>query len=266
MSQDISHLLNAWAYNPDEWTVRVIRGDDARDRIQMRLDLGVLQMEMEGRPDGYRPHGCESWLHYFQKRLKERGPSDGEASPFQLSPQDCQLLLREGNQYYYRYRCFWTLKRYELCARDTLRNLRLFAFIRQHAAQEADKLRFDQWRPYVIMMHTRAVATPLLEAGDVAGALQMIDHGIKGIEQFLEEHSQTHRAEDCHDLTFLKRWREEVAERSPTGRRAAQVAALHEQLNTAVAEERFEEAAKLRDELRKMQSTAKGGGDPVAGG
>ncbi|MGE0607959.1 MAG: UvrB/UvrC motif-containing protein [Pirellulales bacterium] len=258
MSQDLSNLLDAWPYNPEDWTVRLIHGDDGREKIQMRLDLGVLQMQMDGRPDGQRPNGCESWLHFYQQRQRESGDAATDQAEFRLDSRDCQILLREGNQYYYRYRCFWSLKRYELCARDTLRNLRLFTFVRQYAAQQADKLRFDQWRPYVTMMHARAVATPLLEAGDVVGAIGVIDHGIQGIQDFLEEYSQTQRAEDCQDLLFLQRWREEVAERSPSGRRAAKVAALHEQLNTAVAEERFEEAAHLRDELRKLQPPSAG--------
>ena len=82
--------------------------------------------------------------------------------PWNQSETQRVRLLREGVQYYHRYISFWHLERYELCARDTNRNLRLFAFVREHARHTRDKLQFDQWRPYVTMMHARAVATPLI--------------------------------------------------------------------------------------------------------
>ncbi len=68
---------------------------------------------------------------------------------------------------------------------DTNRNLRLFAFVREYARHNKDKLAFDQWRPYVTMMHTRAVATPLVELRDFEAALGVIDAGVEKIHRFL---------------------------------------------------------------------------------
>ena len=36
---------------------RKIVGEDGKEKLQVRLDLGLLQMELNGRPDGERPHG-----------------------------------------------------------------------------------------------------------------------------------------------------------------------------------------------------------------
>ena len=44
MSKDITRLLQGWDYEPDEIIVRVVRGDDGRDKIQMRVDMGLVQM------------------------------------------------------------------------------------------------------------------------------------------------------------------------------------------------------------------------------
>ena len=68
-SKDIAPVLRGWEYEPGSINVRKISGLDGREKIQMRLDLGLLQMEVTGRPDGERPHGCESLLEYFEKRL-----------------------------------------------------------------------------------------------------------------------------------------------------------------------------------------------------
>ena len=231
--------------------VRLIPGDDGREKIQLRLDLGVLQMEFDGRPDGERPNGYESWLDYYQaQQVTHHGPTE-----FRLSSDDCALLLREGIQYYHRYLSFWHLNRYELCARDTARNLRLFSFVREFAEHERDKLQFDQWRPYVIMMHSRAVATPLVEMRDFAGALPAIESGIRAIWRFLEEYQQTERAETCSELNLLKRWAEEVrtmALESGASDQRTSIQILQMKLDEAVAEERFEDAALLRDEISRL--------------
>ena len=52
MSRDIDDALDGWEYKPDVVQARVTEAGDGRDVIQMRLDLGVLQLELAGRPDG----------------------------------------------------------------------------------------------------------------------------------------------------------------------------------------------------------------------
>jgi hypothetical protein len=175
--------------------------------------------------------------------------------------------LREGVQYYHRYVCFWHLNWYELCARDTERNLRLFKFVREHARHDRDKLRFDQWRPYVTMMHARAVATPLVELEQWDAAAGVVDAGIRGIERFLEEYNQVQRASELGELTFLRKWREEIQAKIQEQGGAAveapadvaakppnRAAELRSQIELAIAEERFEDAAVLRDELKRIDA------------
>ncbi len=61
---DLRELLQSWSYEPGRVNARRITGADDRQRLQVRIDLGVLQMEMEGRPDGQRPQDYESLLAY----------------------------------------------------------------------------------------------------------------------------------------------------------------------------------------------------------
>ena len=72
MSSDLTSILEDWPYEPGQINVRLIEGDQGDPKIQMRLDLGILQMEVSGRPDGQRPNGCESLLEYFESVLDER--------------------------------------------------------------------------------------------------------------------------------------------------------------------------------------------------
>jgi hypothetical protein len=264
VSFDIDPILHDWAYRPDEITVRVIQSDAGQRKIQLRLDLGVLQMEFDGRPDGRRIHDCSSWYEYHQKRQRDHDTANPDGAPYLLEPEDCAELLREGVQYYHRYICFWHLGFYELCARDTERNLRLFSFVRGHARDDRDKLRFDQWRPYVTMMHARAVATPLVELEQWDAAAGVLDAGIRGIEQFLEEYDQSNQASQVGELTFLRRWKEEIltkikpdametmTESAIAATAVDRVADLRAQIESAVLEERYEDAARLRDELKRL--------------
>src|SRR5690606_22569357 len=197
------------AHDPDRFSVRIVQGDDGRDKIQVRLDLGLLQMEIDGRPDGQRPEGQDSWFDVFRARQEAHDTANPDGASFQLSSQDCQLLLREGVQYYHRYLSFWHLQRYELCARDTSRNLRLFAFVKEFAGKDQDRLMFDQYRPYVTMMLTKAVAPPVVELRQHDAAIQVIDAGISSIRSFLAEYGQLESADRCSELTHLERWRDQ---------------------------------------------------------
>lgn len=268
--QDLSRLLAEWPFEPDGITVRVITGEDGREKIQLRVDLGLLQMEVDGRPDGATIHGAVSWLDYYEVLQREHDAAHPDSSPFVLDSAACAELLREGVQYYHRYLSFWHLRRFELCARDTARNLRLFAFVRKFARHERDKLQFDQWRPYVTMMHTRSVAMPLVELQLLDAALPVIDAGITAIEDFLREYGQEERLESVRELSFLRRWKRELesqhrsanetqedapfdSEGEALQKEPDRIVRLSAELKAAIEEERYEEAARLRDEIRQQQ-------------
>ncbi|NLE36984.1 MAG: hypothetical protein GX621_03070 [Pirellulaceae bacterium] len=257
MSDDISRILREWEFDPNTVTTRVIRGEDGRERVQLRVDLGLLQMEMDGRPDGLRPENHESWFEYYQRLQEAHDEAHLDSPPFELDRDACQRLWIESVQYYHRYLCFWHLRKYELCARDTRRNLRLFAFVREHARNDRAKLQFDQWRPYVLMMHARAVATPLAALREFDAAIVAVESSIDGINEFIEEYQQEDRADECAELVELQKWHQSlVRERdsflAARGERTAEM--LRRKLQEAVESEEFEEAARIRDEIRRLDS------------
>src|SRR5689334_529776 len=83
-SKDITPVLRGWDYEPGTINVRKVTGQDGSPKIQMRLDLGLLQMEVTGRPDGVRPHGCESLLDYFEDKLADHRRRNGTELGFQI--------------------------------------------------------------------------------------------------------------------------------------------------------------------------------------
>jgi hypothetical protein len=243
LNKDITPILAGWEYDTDELQVRIVAGADGRDKIQMRIDLGLIQMEVTGRPDGTRPGGFESLLEAFEARASE---ADGD---FKLDRDDCAALMREGVQYYHRYLAAFHLQRFDLVARDTARNLRLFAFVVKHAARQRDRVQFDQYRPYVTMMHARARASQALARKDYDTALKRVDEGIAGIRQFLRDYEQTEQEVECAELGFLFRLRREIEADRPVG----PVERLEQQLALAVELEDYEEAARIRDQIRRLK-------------
>ena len=95
MSLDLHAILNDWPFEPGKINVRVIDGDDGTPKIQVRLDLGVLQLNAEGRPDGARPYGFPSLLEYFEHRFDTDDPrfdlDDPELATGADAPLDAPL-------------------------------------------------------------------------------------------------------------------------------------------------------------------------------
>jgi hypothetical protein len=245
LSKDITPILSGWDHDHEDFQVRIVAGLDGRDKLQRRLDLGLIQMELAGRPDGERPFGRESLLDHHEAMAAELGDPDS----YRLDSDACQDLMREGVQYYHRYLAAFHLRRFDLVARDTTRNLRLFAFTVKHATDRRDKVEFDQYRPYVTMMKARALCAEALDREDHPAALKALDDGIEGIRAFLLDYEQEEDQIQCRELTKLIRLRREVELTRPFG----PAERLEQQLELAVTLENYEEAARIRDQISRLK-------------
>src|SRR5439155_25409017 len=110
MNFDISQLLDQWEYQPGQVVVRRFIGKDGVEKIQLRVDLGLLQMNSHGRPDGKRPFGHPSLLdHYSAKLQKYALKHEGSEEGFVLKAEECSKLQLEALQYHHRYICLLQL-------------------------------------------------------------------------------------------------------------------------------------------------------------
>ena len=275
MSLDLTTLLREWPYEPGQVNVRLIEGEDGRPKIQMRLDLGVIQMEMSGRPDGVQPHGFDSLLEHYEQMADEFGGNqdeesaneeegdfefdEGEFEPgqhrFFLTPEDCRLLREEAVQYYHRYVALLVLGEHEGVVRDTTRNLRVLALCKNFAQGEDDRNVLEQFRPYITMMQTRAYASMMVDAKEGKAALLVIDDGIDLIRNVYEQWGDADDLDETPEVQLLRGMRDELVLKLP----ASQKNELRERLRIAVGQENYELAAILRDELRMLQDEPSGG-------
>ena len=254
VNRDIGPVLRGWDYEPGTINVRKIKGLDGQPKLQMRLDLGLLQMELNGRPDGARPHGCESLLDYFEKRLTDHRRKHGTELGFHLGAQECQNLREEAVMYYQRYLSLFVLEDFPGVVRDTARNLRVLDICGKYAEEEQDRLVLEQYRPYIMMMNTRAQASILSKDERFPEALAVIEGGLAQIKEFFEQFGQDEAYAHSNEVKVLKRFAREIRKKLPVD----PMQRLQRKLDRAVKDERYEEAAVLRDKLIAMQKRREG--------
>ncbi len=250
MSFDISHLLEHWDYQPGQVVVRKFTGKDGTEKIQLRVDLGLLQMNASGRPDGKRPFGHASIFDFYLSKLNEHlAKHDGSDEGFALKAEDCAKLQLEALQYHHRYICLLQLEDFTHVARDTSRNLKVFDFVEEHAETSELAWSLQQFRPQVLMVNTRALATKKLQAENFTGAIQDIENGVEAIQEFLKAHGRQDLLEQSSEVSSLQHWLEEVNLKRPRSRREQ----LESDLSEAVQQEDYEKAAKVRDALKNLK-------------
>jgi len=253
MSKDINPIIEGWDYDAHDINVRIIKGLDGKEKIQLRLDLGLLQMELDGRPDGKKPYGKESFLEYYEEMAYRHFRKHGQDAPFYLDTRDCLRLQQEAIQYYHRYLSLMKLGDYQRVVRDTRRNLRVFDLVTKYAKNEDEKRAFEQYRPYVLMMLTRALGSLSLEKKDFDQALRHVNNGIENIRDFYEKAGEDDEVDESFELHFLQSWGEEIKHNRPLSK----MELLKKNLKKAIAAENYEWAARLRDELNGLSESHK---------
>lgn len=241
--QHLDYLLQDWPYEPDSLCVRLLKGADGRDVIQLRVDLGILQLETIGRPDGYRPEGHATILDLMLHR-EARDPD------FELDEDICMEIDREFVQFYHRRIAWLRLQRFDLAVRDADHTLALMDFCREHSPCEEWTLQHEQHRAFVVFHRSQAAALQAIEEQSAERAIHALNEGLEMIEESFEELGWEDLFESDELVNRLIDLRESLRRDFDIGR------TLQEQLDEAVRLEQYELAAQLRDQLaRSPRST-----------
>lgn len=256
---DISRLLTEWPYE-EEGTIRRIRGADGRDKLQVRLPLGIEQYEIDGRPDGLKPEGYESYLDYYRAIAEAEGPG------WELTSDAFSRLYEEGLLYYCRYLLFFRIGEYDLCARDTTRNMDMADFVTRWAGGEAMIEAVMQYRPYIIRMRAVSLAVKVAKEGRAGDALKMLAEAIAQIEILSPVDTQVFRLEKARSLVALRDLLTQFRRQQKAGvtvcfeeescarpsDRTSDIERLKNDLARAVSEEDYERAARIRDRIQRL--------------
>ena len=251
MSHDISSIVEGWPYDPDEVRARFIQTADGTRKVQLRLDLGVFQMELEGRPDGEHPRGFSSLREFY---VEEEMRAPGRVLPYQLDFDACSELQQEAMQYYYRMMAFHALGDLAGVVRDSDHNLDLIDIVSEYAVDDEVAWQFMQLYPYMRMMNIRAQAELLMQKGGFDEAERLVTEAITDLEQFFAENYEPQNEDGTPvppppELVSLKELAGHIDRRRPR----SEAETLQEELARAVELENYEKAAFLRDQLKALK-------------
>ena len=257
---DLDALLKDWTYQPGEVSARQTEGLDGRSLLHLRVEMGVLQLEVTGRPDGLRPEGHETYYDLMVASAFDEG--DG----FSLDPRRCVEIDREFVQFYHRRVAWLALREFRKAILDSDHTLALMDFSTAHAPNEDWVEMHEQYRPFVLFHRTQAEALAELEESNPQAAIAAIDSGSELIKAALQRlfqdldqenfavadadpevdeelQSEAYATDDDEFLLKLSELRESIVTeydlQSP----------LADRLADAIAHEQYELAAKLRDQI-----------------
>jgi len=134
--------------------------------------------------------------------------------------------------------------------RDTQRNLDLFTFVAEHIDRDELSWSLQQFRPYVLMMNTRAKASILLGQGKFPEAVAEIERGRDAIVDFFQRSNFPELVSKSSEIAFLNEWLEEVKAKRPLSK----LEIMQREMETAIAKELYERAAELRDAIKLLKA------------
>ncbi|MEM9827347.1 MAG: UvrB/UvrC motif-containing protein [Planctomycetota bacterium] len=241
-SEHLDELLSKWPFDPNLLNVRLVKGRDGRDVIQMRIDMGVLQMETNGRPDGSKVNDCNSVLEYLQDRVRDQ-------PEYELTEDDAAEVDREFMQFYHRRISWLRLSFYHRAVMDADHTLTLMDLTTDISPDDEWSQTHEQYRPFVLFHRTQADALGQLEDDSPENAVTAINGGLETMRQFFIKHDAEDHFDDDELVTRLVELRESLRKEYKVGQ------TLKEKLAAAVESEQYELAARLRDELSRRGRT-----------
>jgi hypothetical protein len=252
MNLDLHSITAAWPFSPEEVSARLMRAADGRSFVQLRVELGVLQMSLDGRPDGGRYHGFATVLECVrhEARISDCVPDEHWTH-----------LERELSQYNYRRIALASIAEAALSENDpAAAETALLRTVEDmdHClaiATELDEHEPEDMESRVALIapltfnRARLLAKWYAASERYEDAIDELTAGAAGLEEIL-----TNSGYDAEQLTIdpgLGYLRQLIAKL----RRQHKVPrTLRERLDDALAAEDFATAATLRDELRRRSA------------
>ena len=237
-SRNISDILQDWDYDSQSIRARIVAGQEGEaDVLQMRVEMGIIQMAVDGRPDGIRPEGFATYLDYLLQEEISQG------NEWDLNDEQCMEVDREFMQFYQRRISWLSIKEYQQVVRDADHTLALMDFCKRHSPDDGWTIVHEQYRPFVLFHRTQAAAYHQLNESTPQAAIECINDGLNTIRSIFESHDLEEHFDEDELVSQLRDIRESLRDEYSVGK------TLHEQLADAIASEQYERAAEIRDQL-----------------
>jgi hypothetical protein len=239
---DLTPWLREWPWRPGRLDVRRIQASDGRLVLQVRLELGILQLEADGRPDGGDFRQATTALDWFQ------GQPDAD-----VDAEGVAVLAAEMAQFRQRAMACALIEDWPRAQRDAQHNLDVLDLIAARAQDAPARRRFETWRPHEQATLARAASALALASGRRDLARAALDAGLRQVQATMARLGRSDDAGQCPETALLRALLDALTLKLPGSQRLE----LQQRLDDAVRAENFELAAILRDELRQMEGEAR---------
>ena len=167
---------------PGEVIAREVRARDGRTVLQIRVELGVLQLEVGGRPDGTRPHGIRrpTWTTSATAPPAAAWPPAGKAptlgrwhrsiAPRPTASSSSSIIAGSPGS---------PCTRYDLALRDADHTLALMDFVVRHGDRRGYIASHERFRGLVLFHRTQAAAALALDRRRPEEAIDVVRDGIE---------------------------------------------------------------------------------------
>ena len=159
------------------------------------------------------------------------------------------MLREEAELFYRRYVAMMVLEDFDRVVRDTSRNLRMLDLCRDHAQSDKDRTMLEQFRPYIVMVRTRALASQALRDNEPKAAILALDEGLDNLRHYFNEAGRPQGFDKSTEVQILQGMRDQLVPKLPISQKTE----LRQRLAKAIADENYELAAILRDELKQLK-------------
>ncbi len=252
MSEDIGSILKNWPYDPQN-SIRKVIDPRGVEKIQVRVDQGafqgVLQMELDGRPDGQKPYNQTFVIDYHKNQLQKHVGASGTTAGFNLGENACSEIFDESRRIYERYVFLLQIRDYSRVVRDTERNMEVFRFVNKYAEREEDRENLEKWWPYILRIHAVARVMIATQQEDYDTALDIIREAQTKIASLEGVEAEEFELEKKRSRDSLRELEDEIQGKRPQ----SPAEKLKEELAQAVEDEDFERAAAIRDKIWELE-------------
>lgn len=248
MSLDLDDVLGEWDCADGELAARLVPCGDAVLFLQLRVDLGLLQMQLDDRPDGTRYHGHASVTTYIGHELRA-GRRLADADWQELSREIAQLNFRRLGLAYVAEAALRdqqdtaAAEHLQRALRDIETCLLGIQLLEQHKGHAGEQARL---KPTLFFNRARLGAQRHVALREYESAIEAADRGFHDLDALLaaEGYEPEQRSEDP-GIVYLRE----------LGARLRQEydlpLTLRERLEAAIAADDFEAAAAIHAELRR---------------
>jgi len=166
-----------------------------------------------------------------------------------LTEEQCAEVDREFMQYYHRRICWLALRDFDRAVKDADHSLALMDFVQDRSPDRQWTLSHEQFRPFILFHRTQAAAMSALDREGAEAAIEAVNGGLERMRKFLAAFDAEESFEEDEMVLRLREIQSSLREEFGVER------TLNERLADAVAAEKYELAAQLRDELERRDDS-----------